>query len=340
MNVMNAVIDSILKENLDYYRRMKTIFVGRLLINKRGYLISKRLKDGKYVYLRHKVSGRSFYKYIGPDNSQYVDKIIQDIHQSKNDLIELRRTKDALKKLRAKDMNHEDFTGRIRELFQLMDKEGLWDEGLQLVGSWCFKFYQNYLDVEYYPERTVDVDFAIKIPYTGHQAKIGEKLKEMGFQEDRNIQDGSIVYRGGDIMVEFLKDRRGDGRKEGDPYIQELDIAPQSVPYLRILLDHPETYQFRDLGKITVPSMPAFLAHKLVVMERRRDQGKKEKDLRQARAVAKALLQSQKRLQTLHSVVKSLHKSQQTMVLKSARRADDLLPGASEVFQKALEGLG
>jgi len=336
---MNAVIDSILKENIDYYRRMKNILVGRLMINERGYLINKHLKGQTYKYLRRKVSGRSFYKYIGPEKSPYVDKVSKEIKQSKNDLIELRRTKDALKKLRAKDMNHVDFTARIRELFQLMDKEGLWDEGLQLIGSWCFKFYQNYLGVEYYPERTVDVDFAVRIPYTGTPTKIGEKLKEMGFQEDRSTQDGSIVYRGGDIMVEFLKDRKGDGKKEGDPSIRELDIAPQSVPYLKILLENPETCQFKDLGKITAPSMPAFLAHKLIVVGKRRDKGKKEKDLRQAQAVARAVLQDQERIERLHSVVKSLHKSQQKVVCSSAKAADELVPGASGDFLEALDGL-
>jgi hypothetical protein len=34
-------------------------------------------------------------------------------------------------------------------------------------------------------------------------------------------------------MVEFLKVRKGDGRKEGDPYIRELDIAPQPGAYLK-----------------------------------------------------------------------------------------------------------
>jgi len=78
-------------------------------------------------------------------------------------------------------------------------------------------------------------------------------------------------------MVEFLKDRKGDERKAGDPYIKELDIAPQSGAYLKILFNNPVTYQFKDLGKITVPSMPAFLASKLVPWESTGTKGRRRR---------------------------------------------------------------
>ncbi len=333
---MNAVIDSILSENLAYYRRIKSILVGRLLINERGTLISKQKNGKAYKYLRKKVKGQSFEKYIGIEDSMYVRNIEWQVKQSKNDLEQLRLAKDALKKLRAKNMQTENITGRIKELFQLMESEGLWDEGLQLIGSWCFKFYQNYIGVEYYPERTIDVDFAIKIPYQGRPAKIGKKLVELGFQEDRNINDGSIVYLGGDIKVEFLTDQKGNGRSRKDPYIPELDIAPQAVPYLRILLDHPVTHSIRDLGRVTVPSMPAFLIHKLVVMNKRRDPAKKEKDLRQAKAVAKAVARDQEQLETLRRIFQDLHKKRQKMAYNSVLEADDMVRGATAVFQEVL----
>lgn len=333
---MNAVIDSILSENLAYYRRTKSILVGRLLINERGTLIRKQKNSKAYKYVRSKVNGLSFDRYIGSEDSPYARKIENRVKQSKIDLEELRSSKYALKRLRAKDMQQEDFTGLIKELFQLMEREGLWDEGLQLIGSWCFKFYQNYLGVECYPERTVDVDFAIKIPYQGRPAKIGEKLVELGFQEDRNTRDGSIVYLGGDIKVEFLTDQKGNGRNSKNTYVPELDIAPQALPYLRILLDHPVTHSIRDLGKITVPSMPAFLVHKLVVVSKRRDPGKKEKDLRQAMAIAEAIVRDPKQLEAVRTVFRSLHKKRQKMARNSAFEADETVRGATAVFQEVL----
>ena len=334
---MNAVIDSILSENLAYYRRTKSILVGRLLINERGTLIRKQKNSKAYKYIRHNVNGKSFDRYIGSEDSPSARKIENQVKQSKIDLEELRSSKYALKRLRAKDMQQEDFTDRIKELFQLMESEGLWDEGLQLIGSWCFKFFQNYLGVEYYPERTVDVDFAIRIPYQGRPAKIGGKLVELGLQEERNTKDGSIVYLGGDIKVEFLTDQKGDGKSLKDTYIPELDIAPQALPYLGILLDHPVTYGIRDLGKITVPSMPAFLVHKLVVVSKRKDPEKKEKDLRQAKAVAEAIEKDPKQLEDVRAVLHGLHKTRQKMVRNSALQADASVPGATAVFQEVLD---
>jgi len=333
---MAVVIDDILRENTAHYQRIKSILVARLLTNERGSLISKQIKGKTYNYLRKTHNGKRYDIYLGSERALLAQRVKKTIEQSKSDLVELRRAKAALIKLRAKNIDHEDFTGRIKELFQLMDDEGLWDEGLQLVGSWCFKLYQNYFGVEYYPERTVDVDFAIKVPYRGTPAKIGEKLREMGFQEDRNRQDGSIAYLAGDISIEFLKHRQGNAKSEGDTYIRELDIAPQPVPYLKILLDHPRTYRFRDLGKITVPSMPAFLAHKLAVSSKRRDPAKKEKDLRQALAVARAVLQDPELVEEFRTVVSGLHKSQQKMISKLAQSSDKVVPGSSRVFAEVL----
>ena len=336
---MNAVIDSILRENTEYYRRMKTLLVGRLLVNERGSL-KRKVIDGKtYKYIRKKFFGKSLEKYIGPEYSQTVSKIENGIIQNKIDQEELSRAKDALKKLRAKNMNYEDFSERLRELFQLMEEQGLWDEGLQLIGSWCFKVYQNFFGVEYYPERTVDIDFAIQIPYRGDPVQIGRKLADMGFQEDRNIADGTIRYLAGDLSVEFLKQQKGDGRNQGDPYIPELDIAPQALPYLNILLDRPMTRTFRGLGKITVPSMPAFMVHKLIVASKRRDPAKKEKDLRQAKAVAQVLRGDHDHLAELAAVFGGLHKTRKRMVVTSAREADQMIPGATAVFLQVLDGL-
>lgn len=336
---MNAVIDSILRENTEYYRRMKTLLVGRLLVNERGSL-KRKVIDGKtYQYLQKKFFGNSIEKYIGPEYSHNVSKVEKSISQNKIDQEELGRAKDALKKLRTKNMNYEDFSERLRELFQLMEEQGLWDEGLQLIGSWCFKVYQNFFGVEYSPERTVDVDFAIQIPYRGDPVQIGRKLADMGFQEDRNIVDGTICYMAGDLSVEFLKQQKGDGRSQGDPYIPELDIAPQSLTFLNILLDRPVTRTFRGLGKITVPSMPAFMVHKLIVASKRRDPAKKEKDLRQAKAVVQVLSRDHDHLSELTAVFDSLHKTRKRMVVRSAKEADQMVPGATGVFLQVLNGL-
>mgnify|MGYP006276220765 CR=1 FL=1 len=337
---MNLVIDDILDENIAYYRDRKTSLVGRVLINGRGSIKRRIFKGRSYTYLRQNFKGKKFDEYIGPHESYESSHAELYIRKTKKFLDELKEARHALKRLGAKGMSQEDFTQHIKDLFALMEKEGLWDEGLQLVGSWCFKVYQNFFGVEHYPERTIDIDFAISIPYRGNPVEIGKQLKRMGFEEEFNRADGTISYVSSQMQIEFLRPRKGDGKQEEDPYIRDLDIAPQALPFLNILLENPRTETLRDLGKITIPSMGAFLVHKLIVADRRKDQGKKTKDYRQAYFVAKAVLRNEAELKGVGEVFKGLHKKRQRMMLKSSREAGKYVSGADEAFQEVWEALG
>lgn len=337
---MNLVIDDILDENIAYYQARKIALAARVLINGRGSIIRRNVKSHIYTYLRRKFYGRQVDIYIGPHDSNKSRAIESRIHKTKKDLDELKDVRHALKRLRVKNMHHEDFTQHIKDLFQLMENEGLWDEGLQLVGSWCFKVYQNFFGVEHYPERTIDIDFAISIPYKGRPVEIGKKLKELGFEEEFNRQDGSLSYVASDIKVEFLKHRKGDGKREGDPYIKDLDIAPQALPYLNILLDNPRTETIKGLGKITVPSMGAFLVHKLIIADERKNEAKKIKDYRQAFAVARRVLHDPEELERMKNVIHRLHKKRQKKMLKSSKESTKYVPGMYEAFHVVLEALG
>ena len=72
----------------------------------------------------------------------------------------LRGAKAAMKELVVEsEHKNEDAFPLLRELFQVMADAGLWGEGLVLIGPWCFKVYQNFCGVGYFPDRTLDVDF-------------------------------------------------------------------------------------------------------------------------------------------------------------------------------------
>lgn len=333
---MHAVIDSILSENTAYYRRLKQELVGRLLVNEKGTLFQKTIKGSKYLYIRKKGRSKDVDRYLAPVSTEKAYFYQGLVEQRKKDIQALRQTKYALNRLRDRSMHHEDYPSIVKELFQLMDKEGLWVECLELIGSWCFKIYQNHFGVEYYPERTIDVDFAVSIPYTGSPVKIGAKLQELGFQEEINRFDESIVYRSGEIKVEFFRERTGNGSRQGKPYVPELDIAPQALPYLKILLNRPFTVSIRDLGKVTIPSMPAFLVHKLIIADERRDQGKKTKDYRQTVAVAKAVARDEDLFEEAQAILSGLHKKQRQKVKASCRRAEEYIPGSSGWLVKVL----
>jgi hypothetical protein len=43
----------------------------------------------------------------------------------------------------------------LADILRVFHKHNLFQEGVELIGSWCFKFYQEYLGVKEYPLRTI-----------------------------------------------------------------------------------------------------------------------------------------------------------------------------------------
>ena len=59
-----------------------------------------------------------------------------------------------------------DLIGKILGVFA---DNNLFEEGVELIGSWCFKLYQKHLGVESFPLRTPDIDFLIPTPFHGKE---------------------------------------------------------------------------------------------------------------------------------------------------------------------------
>jgi hypothetical protein len=47
----------------------------------------------------------------------------------------------------------------ISKILAVFADNNLFEEGVELIGSWCFKLYQKHLGVENFPLRTPDIDF-------------------------------------------------------------------------------------------------------------------------------------------------------------------------------------
>ncbi|GAB6036979.1 hypothetical protein JCM15519_15380 [Fundidesulfovibrio butyratiphilus] len=332
---MALVIKGILEESRDYYRKLKLENVGRLLINPRGSLYRKDEGESSFLYLRRVEKGAKRHIYIGKSDSAYASLISQGLALHTKAVGAVREAKAAMKELgmSSKEIKTEDYFPVLQQLFQVMADSGLWDEGMALVGSWCFKVYQNYCGVEYFPERTLDVDFAIRLPYRGKKVNLGDMLKNLGLEEVINHADGTVFYRGGELAVEFLKDRVGDGRERGGVYEADIGIAPVAVPYMRILLSNPMEVKARDLGRVVVPSMAAFLLHKLLVASERRKEDKRLKDYRQVEAVAKAILSNPAMVEDVERVAGGLHKKWVKKIAASAGKAGAELDATNVVLR-------
>jgi hypothetical protein len=338
---MPLVIHGLLNESREYYRALKRELVGQLLINPCGHLRRNVVHEKTYLSLRQCRHGKCREVYIGQEHTSEATCIMAGLEISKRAIVSLREAKRAMRELHMPqtDIRNEDFFPVIQRIFQAFGDQGLWEEGLELVGSWCFKIYQNYCGVAYYPDRSLDVDFAVTIPYPGKPKDLGKMLKELGFIEEFNYGDGSIAYKSGDFKVEFLKNRVGNGKARTDTHQEERDlgIIPQALPYLGILLDHPMALTARDLGKVVVPTMPAFLLHKLLVAEKRKKEDKRAKDYRQVDTVARAIMDDEALIKETDHVFHGLHKTWQAGIEKSARRLAESYPWQSGAVAAVLE---
>ncbi len=334
---MALVLNGILEESREYYRKLKRESVGRLLINPRGSLYRKDEGGSAFVYLRRIENGAKRHIYIGRDDSEHAAITIRGVALHSKAVSALREAKAAMKELGmpSQEIKTEDYFPIVQELFQTLADAGLWDEGVTLVGSWCFKVYQNYCGVEFFPERTLDVDFAIRLPYRGKKVNLGDMLKSLGLEEVINHADGTVFYRSGELSVEFLKDRVGDGRERGSVYEADIGIAPVAVPYMRILLSNPMEIKARDLGRVVVPSMAAFFLHKLLVASERRKEDKRLKDYRQVEAVAKAILSDPAMVEDVKRIAGGLHKKWVKKMVASASKAGVNLDAALAVLRRA-----
>jgi len=257
------VIQQVWEESRDYYLDYKKRLIGELLITPVG---SMRRKKERFLYLHRRIGSKIIDIYLGLADDPALQPIIKAMARRRKLIQELRLTKNALKLLRVKDLSEpiKDFTIPLKKLLAALAEAGLFEGGVELVGSYCFKVYQNHLGVEWFPVHTIDVDFAVPIPYKGPNPDLEIILRELGFhQEFRN--DGTIFYEGGGLIVEFLQPQKGDGTKDQDssPPMPELKLAPIPLPYLNLLLDNKSIVSIRDVGKVAVPSWPAFMLHKL-----------------------------------------------------------------------------
>ena len=80
----------------------------------------------------------------------------------------------------------------IDDILKVFARNNLFDEGVELIGSWCFHLYQKHLGVQSFPLRTQDIDFLIPNPFKGkkHQDFIKE-LESLGFSCEHK-RDASI----------------------------------------------------------------------------------------------------------------------------------------------------
>ncbi|MFA4901605.1 MAG: GSU2403 family nucleotidyltransferase fold protein [Desulfobaccales bacterium] len=331
------VIEQIWEESRDYYLDYQKRLIGELLISPVGSIKRRKSWGGWFLYL-HKRKGQGFEDvYLGSESDPSVKKIAEKIKNRQRLIRELRSAKSALKLLRANRMSRElkDFTGPLRKLLIAMEGFGFFEAGIELIGSYCFKVYQNHFGVEWFPLRTLDIDFAIPIPYKGPSVDLEAVLKELGFRQEF-CADGTIIYEGDGLKIEFLQPRKGSGTEGRFPELKALSTVPIPLPYLDILLNNKVEVSLRDIGRIALPSMPAFTLHKLLIASLPERKEKREKDYHQVCAVAKKIITDGNLIDEVHKIFADMPQSWRKKIGDSARILPELVENCHVDFSTLL----
>jgi hypothetical protein len=323
------VIDDVLKESREYYLRRKRSLVGFLLGVPRGSVRKKLINGGRYCYLHSRDGARTVDVYIGKEEDQSVEVLENKLARRSRFIDEVKIARNALKSIGVKKdvIGQEDFGPPLKRIFEEFDRLGLWEAGLELVGSWCIKVFQYHLGVEFYPLRTLDIDIAIPASHDGPEMDLGEVLKSIGFEQDFR-PNGAMIYHGFGMMIELPGPDKGKGVEGGRIRIEKLNVSSLALRYLDLLLNNRMTFSIHGVGKVMVPSMPAFMIHKLLVapLRSREQKDKVEKDYRQVQAVAKRIARDDALVVESRNILDGLHKKVVHKVVESVSAMADHLP--------------
>jgi hypothetical protein len=332
------VIQGILAESRQHYQNQYDYALGRLILIPKGSLKKKKTPQNAYWYLRRHLKNKGYADtYIGPDSSKAVQNFLGFARERAERLDEFKTIKAALKQLGVKNMEFEKkgYPDIFKSLVNEFGKVGLWDEGLVLIGSWCFNVYVQAFDVEFFPLRTMDFDFGLRIPFEGDKADIDDILKRLGFTAQIDMAYDQVNYvMPGIGIVEVFVDRHKASDEQIKRVKQNLSLRPVVLSFLDMLIDDPVTIKLHGLHKaIVVPSMPSFFIHKLITAkfgeQRKRtlEHYKIRKDYKQAALVGKRIFEEKALRVKLQTQITALSKDLSEKMAESAKTAADFIQG-------------
>ena len=200
---------------------------------------------------------------------------------------------------------------------------------LILAGSWGLVLYQKYFgDPTLYPSlRTRDADFIIPTNFKiREKINIPELLEDLGFVVDFNRTDNFIRMLHPALIIEFLVAEKGRGSGTSKK-IKELGITAQPLRYLNYLESKVISIDMEGL-QVRVPDPAVFALHKLIIMNRRQSEEKREKDKNQAKLVLLYLLKKG-REKDIREAISLMHPKWFKTVLNNLEKA-----GETELLQR------
>ncbi|MBL7130846.1 MAG: hypothetical protein ISS45_05550 [Candidatus Omnitrophica bacterium] len=215
----------------------------------------------------------------------------------------------------------------VQEILKVFSDNNLFDEGVELIGSWCFQLYQKHLGAKSFPLRTQDIDFLIPNPFRGKDhTDFIQQLEDLGFNYDFK-RDGSIYLWNAELKIEFITPEKGRGA-DTSIKIKKLGINAIPLRFVALLLDNSITIVEQDI-KILVPNPANFCLHKLIIASRRPKIDKSLKDLQQA--ICTSVIVNKKEILKLFN---SLPRKWKAAIMRMIKKSKDELPLLIEEIEK------
>lgn len=207
----------------------------------------------------------------------------------------------------------------VQEILKVFSDNNLFDEGVELIGSWCFQLYQKHLGAKSFPLRTQDIDFLIPNPFRGKDhTDFIQQLEDLGFNYDFK-RDGSLYLWNAELKIEFITPEKGRGA-DTSIKIKKLGINAIPLRFVALLLDNSITIVEQDI-KILVPNPANFCLHKLIIASRRPKIDKSLKDLQQA--ICTSVIVNKKEILKLFN---SLPRKWKAAIMRMIKKSKDELP--------------
>jgi hypothetical protein len=215
--------------------------------------------------------------------------------------------------------NKDIFPSEVLELLKALHWVGFFADSM-LIGSWVMPLYREVFGINY-ALRTMDIDFAVKFVHPGRDSQIDlEKvITDLGYLPVI-MHSGIRRFTRENFTIEFVIHRKG-GRDHEIVSVKQWNITASPLPFVDLLLSFPLIADFGDF-EVRVPIPEAYFVHKMIASQRRRGEGKKDKDLDQCSVIAPRI--DPERLKAVVETFKISKKTQK--VLRASCEAIDFPP--------------
>ncbi len=191
-----------------------------------------------------------------------------------------------------------------------------------IAGSWCIYFYRFYFHKRspIASLRTRDVDFLIPNPKSlNTRVDLPELLRSLGFTVDYRGEQGFMRLVHPELFIEFLVPEKGRGIDKAFS-LPHLGLNAQALRFLDILYLKTVTLEIKGL-KINLPDPACFLLQKIIILERRPEKDKKEKELEQIERTFD-LIKKENKVGDLKSIFLKLHPKWRSRLINNLSKLD------------------